>query len=215
MHSIARRMQYAPHLPLPFVLSHTDEEYKEGSVICTRDKEIKLRGGAVVRLTVPRASDDFFRALWDTPNSWMQVTPVDDQQEQQRLEQIHEKEVAEAEAYASRGYGYGRDHDADDEEEWDEQTVPWHDDEAWSWAFIPPEATRGSPWHWQEPEEDASSVSIIIPPRSEAGPSLAPQPAPSSEGAPDSPSSFPTPEGWPTSWGSSSGATQPSPGGWG
>ena len=146
----------------------------------------------------------------------MQVKPVDDPQEQQRLEQIHEKEVAEAEAYAdTRGYGYGTDHDKDGEEEWDEPSVSWHDDEAWSWALIPPDATRGSPWHWQEPEEEASSVTIITPSRSEAGPSLAPEPEPRSESAPESPSSFPTPEGWPTRWGYPSGATQPAPGGWG
>ena len=156
MHSIARRMRYAPHLPLPYVLSHSEEEYKEGSIICTRTKELKLRGGAVIELTIPGASHELW-APWDTPTSWMQVKPVNHPEEQRRLQQIHEKEVTEAEATAVTG-GYGAHLDEDGEEEWDEQAVFWHDDETWGWALIPPDVAEGSPWRWQEPESEAQST---------------------------------------------------------
>ena len=153
----------------------------------------------MAKLSIPRASEY-------TPNSWMQVKPVTDPQEQLRLEQIHKREAAEARAYATRSYSYGTYDDEGDEGEWEEQTWSWHDDEAWSWAFIPPEATRGSPWYWREPEEEAASTDRPIP---------APEPAP----APiDYETLYPTPEGGPTSWGSSHNynpQTQPSNnGGW-
>ena len=177
----------------------------------------------MVGLTIPRASDESWFP-WDTPNSWMQVKPVDDPQEQRRLEQVHEREVAEAEAHAdTRGYGYGTHHDEDGEEEWDEQTVSWHDDKAWSWALIPPDAARGSPWHWQEPENEAPSTNNIAPSEPEAGPSLSPESEPTPENAPASPSysPLPSPRGWPTpdpstgGWGSPGYVPQPAPGGWG
>ena len=213
MHSIVRRMQYAPHLPLPYVLSHGDEERREGSIICTGTKELKTRGGAVIELTIPRATQGQ-DGFWNTPTCWVQVKPVNHPGEQQQLQLIHEREQAEAEATATTG-GYGTHLDEGDGEEWSEQEgVSWHDDVTWGWAFIHPDAEEGSPWHEREPESAPDSPPDSPQPAPEpeegpASPSYSPQLTPEPEaGSPQSPRPELGPEGVPAS---PSYSPQPSP----